>query len=144
MTDTLRDRYEGKFLDALDLPEGKLIAVTIEAVVLPGAERDARGKTIDLAILKFQGKEKRLILGKTSYKILKSMFGGDHREWIGKTVNIQRRYLDAAHGFGVQNTLAIRVIPPVGTPVLRSAIAFMGSATPYGQGKHEKPVSADE
>jgi len=31
---TLEERYEGSFLDALDLPEGKLVAVTIESIAV--------------------------------------------------------------------------------------------------------------
>lgn len=142
--DPLRARYEGKFLDALDLPEGVLVPVVVEAVALPNTEKDARGKVIDLAILAFQGKEKRLILGKTSFKVLKSMFGGDHRAWLGKKIMIQRRYLEAAKCFGVQNGLCIRVVPPVGTPILRSCAQFMGSPHPYGQpAKPAKKEPAD-
>lgn len=146
MTDKLRERYEGQFLDALDLPEGTLVPVEVEAIALPYSEKDARGKVIDLAILSFKGKTKRFILGKTSYKIMKAMFGGDHRQWIGKTIHIQRRYLDAARGFGVNNTLAIRVIPPAGTPILRSAANYMGQPHPYaekGQPARKPPTKHD-
>lgn len=142
MTDRIRERYEGQFLDALDLPEGKLVPVEIEAVAEPYTEKDARGKPIDLAILKFKGKTKRLILGKTSYKNIKCMFGSGYRNWIGKTVTIQRRYLTADRAFGVQNTMCIRIMPPVGTPILTSAARYMGSPTPYDADGKPLPASS--
>lgn len=132
------ERYEGHFLDALDLPEGKLVSVEIESITDPMAERDASGKPIKSAILRFKGKSKGLVLNATNYKNLKAQFGKATEGWIGKTIQIQRRYLDAAHGFGVQNTLCIRIIPPVGTPILKSAAAFMGQASPYGQSAQKK------
>ena len=146
MTTKTEERYEGNYLDALDLPEGRLVPVTIEHWAEPDTEKDATGKLIKLGILTFKGKKKRLIVGKTSYKNLKAMFGSQPSNWTGKTVSIQRRYLDAAHGFGVQNCLCIRIIPPVGTPILKSALNFMGSPTPYGdvpkQAKKQEPAPA--
>lgn len=132
MTTKMEERYEGQFLDALDLPEGVEVPVTIEKVVDPFVEKDSTGKVIKSAILSFKGKVKRLIINKTNYKNLKAMFGREPKNWIGKSIKLQRRYLDAGHGFGVNNTLAIRIIPPIGTPILRSAVAYMGSPTPYG------------
>jgi hypothetical protein len=132
MTSKIEDRYEGAFLDALDLPEGTLVPVVIESVADPYSEKDTRGKVIDHAVLTFKGKQKRLILNKTNFKNLKAMFGKSPSAWIGKTINIQRRYLRAAQGFGTENCLAIRIVPPVGTPILKSAANFMGSPHPYG------------
>ena len=132
MTDKMAERYEGTFLDALDLPEGAEVQVTIEAIVEPGAEKDSAGKLIKSAIISFVGKRKRLILNKTNWKNLKAMFGPKSIDWVGQQIKLQRRYLDAAHGFGINNTLAIRIIPPKGTPILKSAANFMGSPAPYG------------
>jgi len=144
MTDRMAERYEGHFLDALDLPEGTLVPVTIEGMVEPLAERDASGKVIKSAILSFAGKEKRLILNKTNYKNLKAMFGKSPQDWIGKPIHIQRRYLDAAHAFGIDNTMAIRIIPPKGTPILKSAANYMGQALPYGATAKPKPAEEPE
>ncbi len=132
MTTKMDERYEGHFLDALDLPEGMLVAVVIDSIADPYSEKDATGKPIKAAILVFKKKQKRLILNTTNFKNLKAMFSKDPKDWIGKTINIQRRYLDAAHGFGVNNTLCIRIVPPVGTPILKSAANFMGAPQPYG------------
>jgi len=132
MSEAMDKQYEGAFLDALDLPEDILVPVEIESLAEPGSEKDAAGKLIKQAIMGFKGKTKRLIVNKTNFKNCKAMFGRDHREWIGKTIAIQRRYLDAKHAFGIENTMCVRIIPPVGTPILRSAAQFMGQSHPYG------------
>ena len=137
------ERYEGNFLDALDLPEGVLVPVTIDSMAEPGAEKDAADKPIKQAILRFKGKQKRLILNKTNYRNLKAMFGLPVSKWIGQSIQLQRRYLDASRGFGVNNTLCIRIVPPIGTPILKSAANFMGSVTPYDDnGKPTTPKKA--
>lgn len=141
MSDKMEAQYEGHFIDALDLPEGVLVPVVIESIAEPGSEKDSSGKVIKQAILGFKGKTKRFIMNRTNYRNLKAMFGRDDREWIGKTIHIQRRYLDAAHGFGVQNTLCLRIVPPVGTPILKSAANFMGQPHPYGDVPKQQPKS---
>lgn len=136
------DQYEGNFLRGEDLPEGVVIPVTISGFVPPQAEKDARGKTIDKAILSFAGKDKRLILCKTSFRIVKLLHGsvGDepYDGWTGKEVNIQRRYLHRLCAFGVHNELCVRIVPPVGTPVPGRLIRFLGRAKPYAEDA-EKP-----
>lgn len=132
MTNPFEERYEGNFLDALDLPEGELVPVVVESIVEPFAEKDSAGKPIKSAIMAFAGKRKRLIVNVTNWKNMKAQFDKEPKDWIGKTIHIQRRYLDAARGFGINNTLCIRIVPPIGTPILKSAANFMGSPTPYG------------
>lgn len=134
-TNTFEAQYEGNFLDALDLPPGEDVRVTIESIAEPGTEKDAAKKVIKQGILSFKDKHKRLILNKTNYRNLKAMFGRNTADWIGKQIVIQRRYLEAARAFGIHNTLCIRIVPPVGTPILRSAAMFMGSPTPYQEEK---------
>ncbi len=128
---SMEDKYEGNYLDALDLPEGAKVSVTIEAIADPGTQKDSSGKLIKQAILSFAGKHKMLILNKTNYRNLKAIHKKDPAKWIGKEIMIQRRYLVAAKAFGVHNTICIRIIPPVGTPILVSAARFMGSEKPY-------------
>jgi len=127
---TLEERYEGDFLEAIDLPDGVLVQVSIEAVIPPDTEKDAGGKVIKKAILKFKDKKKRFVLNKTNYRLLKTLFGGDPAKWIGHTFNIQKRYLDAKHAFGQQNEMCVRVIPPIGTPIPKSAREFIGTKSP--------------
>lgn len=141
--DKTEERYQGHYLDALDLPEGALVPVEIEAWTPPDTEKDSSGKLIKLGILTFKGKKKRLILGKTSFRMIKAQHGPTPKDWIGKKIHLQRRYLEASKGFGTPNCLCIRVVPPVGTPVLKSALNFMGSPTPYGpDGKPTAPKQA--
>ena len=67
MTTRMEEQYEGAFLDALDLPEGQKVAVTIESLAEPGTEKDSAKRLIKRAILSFAGKQKRLIINKTNY-----------------------------------------------------------------------------
>lgn len=136
---TNRECYEGHFFDALDLPEGELVPFVIESIAEAGTTKDSRGQVIDLAVFSFRGETKRFVCGKTSWKNCKAMFGQDDGKWIGQTVNLQRRFLKAAQGFGQENCLCIRIVPPKGTPILSSAAKFMGSATPYGDVPRPKP-----
>jgi len=126
----LEERYEGNFLEAIDLPEGAHVPVVIEAIADPDTQKDGAGKTIRKAIVAFKGKGKRLILGKTNYRVLKAMLGADRAKWIGQTVQLQRRYLPADRAFGVPNELCIRVVPPHGTPIPKSARDYMGTTRP--------------
>jgi len=129
----MEERYEGHFLEAIDLPEGASCPVTIEAVADPDTETDASGKLIHKALVRFKDKAKRLVLNRTNYRMLKVLLGKNPADWLGKTVHLQRRYLDAAHAFGQKNELCIRVIPPAGTPIPKSVRDFMGSASPQGE-----------
>ena len=125
-----RERYEGDFLAADDLAEGQVFRLTIEATSNPGTEKDKAGRLIENGILQFKGAKKRLILGKTNYLVLKRMYGGEPKDWIGKEACLQRRYLPAKRAWGQHNQRALRIIPPKGTPLPRTVLEFMGSATP--------------
>lgn len=131
------ERYEGDFLDAITLPEGALVPVTIAEVIDPYTERDRRKKLIDAGILRFEGKDKRLILNTTNKDVLRAMFGG-RANWVGKTIHLQRRYLKLNTGFaehiglpaGETECICVRIIPPKGTHLLVKTARQMGSATP--------------
>ncbi len=132
MTSKMESTYEGNFLEGLDLPEGKILSVTIESIAEPGTEKDAAKKLIKRAILSFAGKSKRLILNKTGYRIIKMLHGRDIAGWVGKEIMIQRRYLRENKGLELpHNTVCIRVVPPVGSPIPSKAVRFMGSEKPY-------------
>ena len=129
---TMEERYDGPYLRGDQLPEGVLVPVTIERVSLPGTEKDRAKRLITEAILWFAGKEKGLILNPTNYKNLSVIFGTRNpAEWIGKKINLQRRYLEKA--FATRNVICIRVVMPPGAPILHSAAVHMGSATPYAE-----------
>lgn len=128
---TLEERYEGNFLEASDLPEGALVSVEIEAITPPDAERDAAKRIIKRAILQFKGKKKRLILNKTGFRVLKILFGAATDDWVGKTVQLQRRYLPAHRTIDKhENEPCVRIVPPEGTPIPKSVRDFLGSKLP--------------
>lgn len=130
MTDKFAERYEGNFLEAADIPEGAEAKVEIAAVVPPDSEKDKAGKVIKKAIVQFHGRNKRLVLGKTNYRVLKMLFGAQPEQWVGKEVVLQRRYLDAAHGFGVHNEMCLRILPPIGTPIPKNVRDYLGTREP--------------
>ena len=131
MSKAMEDRYEGNFLEGSDLPEGKRLSITIEEVIPPGTEKDSSGKVILKAIIAFKGAKKRMILGKTSYGVLKVLFGKDETQWIGKQIDLMRRYLPSKFAFGVHNEMCVRVVPPDGTPLPGKVIKYLGRPTPY-------------
>lgn len=126
----IEDKYEGDFLEALDLPEGVLANVVIEAISPPDTEQDKAKKLIKKAIVKFKDRKKRFILNKTAYRTLKMLLGADTESWIGQPIQIQRRYLPAERAFGVKNEMCVRVIPPDGTPIPKSVRDFLGFKHP--------------
>lgn len=126
-----RDRYEGDFLTGSDLPEGKLVTVTIDNVTAPGTEKDATGKTIEHGIIGFRKAHKRLILNKTNRKLIATQLGPKADAWPGKEIALQRRYLKEFMGH--QNVICIRVIvDPKKHGFPMAAHKFMGSPTPIG------------
>jgi hypothetical protein len=130
---TLEERYEGNFLEADDLPQGILAAVKITALANPNTEKDGRGTLIKNAILTFEGKKKRLILNKTSYSVLKELFGLDAKKWTGQTVHLQRRYLPPERAFrekGEPWVPCVRIVPPKGTPLKSKVRDFLGQVAP--------------
>ena len=131
MSKAMDDKYEGNFLEGSDLPDNKRFPLTIEAVVPPGTEKDSGGKAILKAIVAFKGAKKRMILGKTSYGVLKVLFGKDETQWIGKQVDLMRRYLPSKFAFGVHNEMVVRIVPPDGPPVPGKVIKYLGRPTPY-------------
>jgi hypothetical protein len=81
--------YESKSntLKAGDLPPGKEIPVTIASIEEHEFDDKENGKVKKL-ILKFQGKEKGLVLNKTNATVIASACGPDTDGWIGKKIYI--------------------------------------------------------
>lgn len=97
--------YESKSnsLKASDLPAGREIPVTVSGVE-EGEFDDNGGKTRKL-ILKFQGKEKGLVLNKTNATTIAAAYGPDSDHWTGKKIFLFSTKVD----FGGQMVDAIRV-----------------------------------
>jgi len=125
----LSDKYEGNFLEGIDLEEGKRYDLTIEAIAQPGSEKDARGKTIDKAIITFAKAKKRLIVNKTMWEVICAVLGKDDAQWPGNKITVMRRYLPEA--FGQKNVPCPRVVPPKGTPIKFATRGRLGSPTPW-------------
>lgn len=132
--DAVSERYEGNYVDAAELMACRGVKVLIESVIAPNTEKDARKKLIDKPLLVLKGgtKNKKLIVGKTNWKILVAMFGKKSSGWIGKEITIAARYLPKSQGFGQVNCPCVRIIPPQGHPIPKSAMDFMGTAQPVG------------
>ena len=133
--------YGSGFMYAEDLLQGgKFHTVTVEIAEVhePGTLKSADGKLIDKYVIGFKGKEKRLCLAKTNVAIIHLVTGEQPGEgWIGKRITLQAREVKA---FGA-NTLALRVIPPTGTPLRRTLYERMGKEAVY-QPPEENPTSA--
>ena len=114
--------------------------MTVESVIAPNTKKDARKKLIDKPILVLKGstRNKEMIVGKTNYKVLVAMFGKKSSSWVGKEITLAVRYLPKSQGFGQENCPCVRIIPPKGQPIPRSAFQFMGRATPYTEGEIER------
>ena len=135
--DVVCSRFEGDYIEAQELMHATGVKVTIESVIPPGTEKDSRRKVIDKPMLVIKGstKNKKMIVGKTNYRILSAIFGKKASAWVGKEIVLACRYLPKSKGFGQENCPCVRVIPPRGTSIPHSAYQFMGSA---------KPVMPDE
>jgi hypothetical protein len=116
-----RSPYEGRFIEALDVVTP--VKVVIAQVVDEFTEKSSDGRVIDRLILRFEKAEKALVVNKTNYRILWTLYGKDRKQWIGKSITLGRRYVDA---FNERNVMAVRIIPPTGTALPYSVIKRLG------------------
>lgn len=120
------DSFGSQFLYAEDLlinQQYRTVEVEIEQFIPANTIRSADKRLIDKPTLKFKGKDKMLVLCKTSESVLKFVTGeqpGD--SWVGKKITLQVRVVDA---FG-DEVVAIRVIPPKGTKVRKNVLNRLG------------------
>jgi hypothetical protein len=128
MTDEPRAPFEGNYIESADLLKVAPVTLTIQEVIPPNTEKSADGRLIDKPIIVFEKAHKKLVCGKTNYRVLKALHGRES-DWKGKQIVLGVRYLKTA--FGQPNTPTVRVIPPKGTPIPASAWKHMGSATPW-------------
>lgn len=135
-------RYEGNFLQAQDLmqqPNG--VEVVIDAVIPPNTEKDATNKPIKEMMLAFKGAKKRLVVGKTNFRIIASQHGRKPSGWIGKKIKIVVRYLDSA--FKETNVPTIRVMPPDDLPLPMGCRKWFGRDKPGGNLYRSRVVYRD-
>lgn len=80
-------KKESAWLAAEDIG-ARDVTVTIEAVEkYTGAEFEG-GRKENVGALKFQGKEKRLILNATNRRALVRLYGMETKDWIGRPVTL--------------------------------------------------------
>lgn len=142
--DAVIGRYEGPYVEAQELMAAGAggVRIVIESVIPPGTERDSRKKLIDKPMLVLKGatKNKKMIVGKTNYRILSAIHGKKPSGWAGKEITIAARYLPKSQGFGQENCPCVRVIPPRGTAIPHSAFLFMGKPSPVVEGETRMEV----
>ena len=121
------DSYGSAYLYSEDLlfkQEFKTVEVTIAEVIPPGQLKKADGGLIDKWSVRFEGKEKTLVLCKTNVGLIHHVVGDPPSDaWIGKTITLQVRVVDA---FGEQVN-AIRVMPPKGCVIRKSLLKRLGT-----------------
>ena len=89
------EAYSG-FLEAEDIPEGKDIPVTIEAVRLPtNKDKGLDGKVMDKPIVKLAKVKKEWVLNKTNARLIRRQYGNETDSWAGKKIEIYRTTCNA-------------------------------------------------
>lgn len=120
------ESYGSRFLYSEDLLHKQQYMdanVIVQEVFEPGSLKAADGRVIDKWTLRFEGKEKMLVIGKTNTSIIHHIVGEPPGpEWIGKQIRLQVREVEA---FG-EIVPAIRVMPPNGCMIRRSLIKRLG------------------
>ena len=79
--------FDRDYLGSFDLPEGRDVTVTINAV--KGGELTAiGGRKSKKPIVYFEGKDKGLICNKTNSKTIAAMHGNYTEGWVGKRITL--------------------------------------------------------
>jgi hypothetical protein len=128
-----KENYGNQFLYAEDLlHNGKYVTakVRIAEYIPAGTLQAANRKVIDRPCLRFEGKQKMLVLSaKCNATVIHTVTGQDEGPgWVGHEITLQARVVDA---FGDPNTLAIRVVPPPGTAMRKSIVKRLGREAVY-------------
>ncbi len=101
---------ESKYLKASDLAGGRP-KVIIEGVNLVEFDDDEKGKHVK-PTLKFQGKEKALVLNATNTEEIIRAYGADSDGWIGKELGLSTKYYKAFDREGIVVTPMSHVDDP--------------------------------
>lgn len=125
--DAAMGRFEGNYIESADLMRAQAV-LTIESVVPPNTESDAKKKLINRPVISFRGTSKRFILGKTNERILRAVHGRKASQWAGKQIRLGVRYL--AEAFGERDVPTIRIIPPPDVPLPMGVRKHYGTEQP--------------
>lgn len=99
-------KSETNWLSAGDLPKGNKIPVVVSEITEVDFGND--GKKLGL---RFEGKEKGLVLNKTNAKSISYVYGPDTDDWVGKEILLYSTMVD----FAGKDVPAIRVDVPMAT-----------------------------
>lgn len=100
--------FPSKYLRGADLM-GRDVVVTIASVTVDEVVRAGGGKE-KKPHLRFEGKEKSLILNRTNAKVVAALYGKFTDAWVGKRITL---FDDPSVRFGPEVTGGIRVRPAV-------------------------------
>lgn len=78
------------YLSAEDLPENKDVPVIIEQVTREQAFNPRTKKPTDVGVIKFKGKDLKMIMNVTNSKAIMKAYGVETKSWIGKQVILFR------------------------------------------------------
>ena len=98
--------FPSKYIRGADLM-GKDVTVNIASVTVEEVVRGG-GKTEKKPHVRFEGKERSLILNRTNAKIVSKLYGKFTDAWVGKRITL---YDDPTVRFGPEVTGGIRVRP---------------------------------
>lgn len=118
--------FGSKYLYAEDLLSGgeyRTATVTIAEVIPAGTLTAANGQQIDKPTLRFEGKDKMLVLCKTNQSMVSLSCGEQLEKAVGKQITLQPREVEA---FGEQ-VLALRIIPPAGVKIRKHLAKRLGT-----------------
>lgn len=90
---------ESKYLKASDL-QGARPKVVIKAIGLLEFDDEEKGKHTKPA-LRFEGREKQLVVNPTNCEELIRAFGQNSDDWIGKTIGLSTKYYKAFDREGI-------------------------------------------
>jgi hypothetical protein len=107
-SDDILSFYDRSTLSAFEL-EGKDVTVTIEAVEQGKLPKAGSSKVERKPLIKFVGKDKRLVLNATNRKTIISMYGRKVSGWAGKKLTLY----PTTTSFGPETVEAIRIRPTV-------------------------------
>ena len=107
---TVDDFYksESKYLKAEDLKGRKHPLTISEVTVVEFEARNGKPKQSKLG-LKFQGREKGMVLNKTNANTISAIHGADYGTWVGKSISIYPTKVQ----YGDEMVDSIRVEMPV-------------------------------
>lgn len=124
--DKSKDNFGSRFLYAEDLLIGgefKTVQVVIEKYYPANTLESADRKKIDKPSLGFKDKAKLLVLCKTNSSLIHFVTGEDDpAKWVGKTITLQPRVVDA---FG-EKVVALRVMPTNGVMIRKGLMKRLG------------------